>query len=319
MIGQTTIFDLFKEQGYESHIIWSKNYNIAALPYANCFSDAKIHSLDINQPVGPHFKGMESIQRDEARTAETMEMLYREIDSIVSVKEPIFLWIHLPHVLLGRTSYGDDIDLMDDLVGYLRGKFTDDNIFITADHGNMNAVKGQFGYGFDVYESAIWIPLITPRINNQTKVEIPTSNVDLSKIILDRKIPEREFVISDSAYFAQPRRMTAIISGDMKLIYDKYHKKYMMYNVKMDPNENMNLLNSIYTDKERHVAYNAREVYFYPFWNKVDGDFNKLNAELKRIWKIGNFYEETICKYKHLLSNIKRALVLKKNKRKFRK
>jgi len=65
--------------------------------------------------------------------------------------------------------------------------------------------------------------------------------------------------------------------------------------------------------ENRHQLYSRKDR------NKVDGDFNKLNAELKRIWKIGNFYEETICKYKHLLSNIKRALVLKKNKRKFRK
>lgn len=319
MQGQETIFDAFSKIGYNSHIIWSNNYNTAALPYSNCYSDAKIHSIDMNQPVGPHFKGMNAIARDEKRARETLNLLYREIDDIFSDEKDVFLWLHLPHVILGRVSYGDDIDLLDEIVGYIRKKVSDENIFITADHGNMNASKGKYGYGFDVYESAIRIPLITPRLEGKETVKYPTSNVDLISIILKRECRKREHIISDSAYFAQPRRKTAVIRDDIKLIYDKYNNSYEMYNVKFDPQEDMNLLVDRYLDTERNVYYNSHEVYFYPYWDRVDEEFKYLKGVLAEIWKTGTFYEEKICKYKHYISNIKRKLVLLKNKAKFRK
>ncbi len=314
-----TIFDDFKDRGVKSHIVWSLNYNKAALPYANCFGDAEIHSIDINQPVGPHFKGMESIKRDDKRTEETMALIYRQIDEILDKNETVFLWIHLPHVILGRVSYGDDIDLLDEIVGYLREKVSDDNIFITADHGNMNAVNGKFAYGFDVNECVVRIPLITPRIDGISRVDFPTSNVDLKTIIFERHIPKRDYVIADSAYFAQPKRCTTIIRDEMKLIYDKYSKKYSLYNVKYDPEERMNLLEDSYVDQDRNVRYNLHEIYFYPYWNRVNEDYQQLKAILDGIWRKGNFYEEVICKNKHKLSNVKRRFSLIFKKGQFRK
>ena len=43
--------------------------------------------------------------------------------------------------------------------------------FIAADHGNMNGMKGKISYGHDVYETAVNIPLIAPRIDEKRIID----------------------------------------------------------------------------------------------------------------------------------------------------
>lgn len=292
-----TLFDKLKEAGISSHIIWSENYLKVALPYSNCFRNAQIHTLDINQPVGPYIPNIASLKRDDTRAYEILNKIYAVCETIV--QEDTFIWIHLPHVILGRTSYGDDIDLLDSLVGKLREIISDDCFFITADHGNMNGVKGKWVYGFEVYQPAIRIPLITPMINGQSNINYNTSNIQLSRLIVERDIEKIDYVVSDSAYYCQPNRSLSIIAGEYKLIYSKLHNTFELYDVEYDPNENVNLLKFKTYDKERHRYTNVKEVYYYPRWDKIEYEYNKLLSIYNTIYRDGPKLIEAKSKLKY--------------------
>lgn len=280
----STIFQEFRIRGYECHIVWSQNYMAKALPYARCFDSpyTKIHAIDINQPVGPHIKGLNELKSDELKAKKTMDLLYNEIEKLP--KSKLFLWIHLPHVILGRDSYGSDMDLFDQLIGFLRERYND-NIYITGDHGNMNGEKGKWAYGFDVYEKAIHIPFIAPRIDGMDEVSFPTSNIQLKEILLNRKLSRQDYILSDSAYYAQPHRKLAIIKDRYKLIYDKKLKKKELYDIEYDPHEDVNLYEKIAWDIDRKRKVNIKEVYFYPNWKESELALQDLEEIFQRIWK----------------------------------
>lgn len=292
-----TLFDELRMQGYENHILWSNNYMTKALPYSRSFGGDKtiFHCLDINQPAGPHIKGLQVLERDDAKAVKTMQLIFKEIESLPKDRK-IFLWIHLPHVILGRISYGDDIDLLDELIGFLRGHFSDSNIFITADHGNMNGQKGKWAYGFDVYEPAIRIPLIVPRINDISNISYPTSNIQLKEIILERNVSKKDYILSDSAYYGQLHRKLAIITTRFKYIYNKQDKTEELYDLQYDHNENINLLVEKVWDNDRKRYNNVREVYFYPYWIQSLTYLKTFREIRNSIWREGNKYEELLNK-----------------------
>ena len=212
----------------------------------------------------------------------------------------LFLWIHLPHVLLGRNCYGSDEDMFDRVIGFLRDKFGDDAIFISADHGNMNGYKGKVCYGFDVYQTSIIIPLITPRIDGLTTCDIPISNIHLFDLLCGM-IPKDEFVYSDSAYYAQPHRKLAIIHNNYKYIYNKATDTEELYDVDFDPFEHCNIVNRNIMDEDRHVITPLDQVYFYPFWDKVDEELVILRNEFKRIWRAESIIDRQIERIKKIL------------------
>ena len=123
-----------------------------------------VHSIDIAQPAGFHKSNTARLERSDALLEKTYKLIYDSLNSIDLSKKQ-FIWMHLPHVLKGRRSYMDDMDVFDNIVGYARKLVGDDSIYITTDHGHMNMHKGHVGYGFHVYEPVAKIPLITPRID----------------------------------------------------------------------------------------------------------------------------------------------------------
>lgn len=295
-----TIFKKARELGYESHLIWSDNYMYAALPYANCFDDVSIHHFDFNQPVGPHLKNIEELERDDSKSNRVMKHLFDLLSSLPS--ENVFIWIHLPHVILGRTGYGMDIDLLDELVGFCRVRYGDESIYVSADHGNMNCQKNITGYGFHLYESAVHIPLITPRIEQMETVDFPTSNIQLQEIIFDQHIRRNDFVISETTYRLQPNRKTAIIHGDFKFIHDKLNNIDELYDVVFDPNENRNLLNDKIWDSERNRYNNIQEVYYYPNYEIIEEEAGYLKQIFNSIKFEGKRSAETIERIKYKLA-----------------
>ena len=218
-----TLFDKAEALGYKCYIIWDKKWMTTAKIYSECYGKNTVfHPIeDFQQCVGAHFPHKGELSPSDEKAQIALEKLYRQLEEIVKTEERVFVWLHFPHVINGRTCYGADIDLFDKAIGKIREWFKDDSIYITADHGNMNGEKGKICYGFDVYEPAVSIPLITPRIGNESKVTIPTSNVDLYGIIFKQVIVEKEFVYSDTAYYAQPNRRLAIIYGKWKYIYSQ--------------------------------------------------------------------------------------------------
>ena len=159
---------------------------------------------------------------------------------------------------------------------------------------------------------AICIPLIGPRINNMPVCNQNISNVDIYELLFNRTIPQREFLFSDSAYYAQPHRKTAVIWGKYRYIYNKLDKSEELYDVEWDPNENFNLISDDVYDVDRHVSTPACEYYFYPYWDELPKIRKILRDEKNRIWRDTNPYQNLYFKIKRKITTF--YLKLRRNK-----
>lgn len=306
-----SLFDKAYQMGFDCHVIWDESWIKSVYQYTKCYGiHTSIHSLkNFRQPVGSHYQHKGLLIRNEQLATDTLDMFQKVIDEIVNSENKVFIWCHLPHVLNGRVSYGDDIDLYDRYLGVLRQYFNDNNIFISADHGNMNGLKGKIGYGFDVYDTTINIPLITPRIDGLKECSNHVCNIDVFDLIFNRIIREREIIFSDSAYYAQPNRKLAVIWCNYRYIYNKITKTEELYDVEWDPNQNFNLIKDDIYDVDRNVTTLAREYYFYPYWDNLPAIRKKLRVEKDKIWREAS---ESNKKYYYIYRFLSKNRTLKK-------
>ena len=281
-----TLFDKLHDKGYECHILWDRRYVYLAQRFSKCYGQHSVfHNVDwLTKDIPPHVMGEydDLTYRDEY-TANALAEMRRFLDDTVVGKKDIFLWIHFPHVLAGRNTYGSDMDVFDEMVGYCREYF--DDVFITADHGHMNGIHGKYGYGFDVYEPAIHIPLITPKIQNQNEIDFPTSNTQLSEIILERSITRRPYVISETVYYQQPHRKIAIVQDNYKYIYEKQTHRNMIYDLNWDPAENVNFAYPEIYDPDRHCYFAISQRIYYRNWDVALKKLSELKAVKDGLWK----------------------------------
>lgn len=295
----TDLFEMALALGYKGHIIWDQAWDNMVLRYGNCYgTNTVIHSIpNLRQGVGCHYNHKEPIKNDDQKCDDTITTIINEVEKIISQDSKFFLWIHLPHVINGRTAYGSDIDIFDKLIGLLRRYFNDNSIFISADHGNMNAHNGKYCYGFDVNTSAVEIPLIAPKIENISRCQILTSNVDIKSIIFDRKITQRDCVYSDCAYYAQPHRKLVIYKGDFAYIYNKASGKEELYDLVNDRFELCDLTIINHYDTDRRLSSPTREYYYSPHWDHVDSIIQDFRNEKNKIWRIAPWNVEMKEKY----------------------
>ncbi len=305
-----SIFDRLHSEGWECHVIWNWDWHRDADRYSGEFgSDGKtvFHDLDVAQPCGSHRKNYrKEIKRDDELLAKSLEKIYAEIDSIDYSKKQ-FVFMHLPHVILGRRCYMDDIDVHDEIVGYIREKVGDDSIYITSDHGHMNLHKGITGYGFDLFEPIINIPLITPRINNLQTCDALLSEINLWDIVLDKKIPQNDYVLCDTAYYAQPQRKLAVITSKYKYVFTKERNHEALYDLDWDSDENFNILEKYKYDEDRGSWVTINELYFYPYNEQAFEEAEKLRKIKDDIWREPEFIEGLLIKMRR-----KTSLLLKK-------
>lgn len=282
-----TLFDKANKLGYETHVLWDEHWYEMAYVYSRCYGrNTEIHYFkNLRQGVGPQYKRNGHLQRNDDVAKETLERFRAELANITSVDNKQFVWIHLPHVLNGRTGYADDVDLYDMYIGVVREFFDDSNIFISADHGNMNGMRGKLRYGFDVYEPAINIPLITPRINNLTECYDNIVNKDFFDLIFTRTIKPQEYIIVDSTYYAQPRRKTAVIWKNFRYIYNKEPKTEELYDVGWDPVQQYNIMGDYFHDVDRNNDCLSSELYFYPYWETLPDIRDLMRKKIKDIWR----------------------------------
>lgn len=280
------LFEEAHDLGYTCHIIWDIFWMSTAKLFSECYGDhVTFHPLQgLNQKVGAHFPHKGMLQPDEQKTQQALAAVEETLRKIVR-QDKVFVWIHFPHVINGRTGYGSDIEVFDQAIGMIRRYFPDDGIYVTADHGNMNGTKGKICYGFDVYDAAACIPLVTPRLEAQREVTFPTSSVDLFDMIFNQRIRRREFVYCDSMYYAQPNRKLAIVKDHYKYIYNARGRKEELYDLDEDSGENMNLIADLFYDVDRHIQTPLREEYYYPDWDAVEHMRGVMRAERVRIWR----------------------------------
>ena len=293
-----TLSDELNKLNYEIHVIFGAKWFKTSHKRSRVFCDGTIyHPLEnINEQIKSHYKTGSRISPSEQYDA--IKIIYNEVQSILKnkKKENVFIWLHCPHVFSGRTGYGSDIDLFDDLLGMFFNLFDHDEIYLTADHGHLNGDKGISVYGSHVYEGNVRIPLITPNHYGIKVVEDPISNTQLKNIILNKKYDVPEFIYSDTQYFLQDNRKLMIRRGDFKYIYNKRNKSEELFDLKIDPNENINLLlNDIY-NRNRGKNYFLDEIYYYPRWDEAEDAYKILLKEKNRIWKDGDFINRLIFK-----------------------
>jgi len=284
-----TLFTKLKAKGYRCHIVWGDIWNV--LPqYFDCYrNDVEIHRLDgFKQGVGAHYVHDGFLKPSEEKRRSTFEMVRKKVEEVLGTDENVFLWLHFPHVINGEVAYGSDIELFDRYVGMVRSIVPDECIALTADHGNMNGHKGKISYGHDVYQPAIRIPLIVPRMDGCSSYEGNTSMADLYSILFERVIPKREFVYSDSAYRSQANRKLAILYRKYKYIYNKKTKVEELYDLEFDPTEEFSLMEDYIYDPTRKVKAPSRELYYYPEWEKLEEVRRIVRNEKDRIWQRGN-------------------------------
>ncbi|MDP8200864.1 MAG: sulfatase-like hydrolase/transferase [Candidatus Tenebribacter burtonii] len=291
-----TLFDEFHKKGYKTFVIWPFEWKELAWKYSKVFPKETTVILlkNISQNIIRNVQ--RKIVKDDNKALSTINLILNKIAYIINNNEHFFLWVHLPHVINGRTSYGSDIDLLDSFVGEIRKSFDDNSIYISADHGHMNGDKGIPVYGFHAYQGTISIFLISPRIGNNKTIDFPTSNTQLKDIILNNKIEKLNYVYSDTQYYLQENRKLAIINDKYKYIFNKKDNTEELYDLDFDPSENVNLLINKWYDRNRLGYYNLNEIYYYPYWDKVENVYLELRAEKDRIWKVGSFLEETAYK-----------------------
>ncbi len=311
-----TIFDDARALGYDPHIIWDTRWMYLAKPYSECYDEAVIHTVDnLGQPVGSQFPHEGILEEDFGKTEAVYKSLIDTVESICKTDQKIFLWIHIPHVINGRVSYGGDIDAFDHIIGELRRYFRDDRIFISADHGNMNGEKGKICYGFDVYDTAIRIPLIAPRTNNHDVWEQPFAFVDIKELVFHSTIKCREFIFVDSAYYQQPHRKLAIIHGKYKYIYNKQTKTEELYDTEYDPYETCNLISDQIYDIDRHVNSPLRELYFYPYWDMLPTIRTMLREKKNEVWRSETRTQALYFRIKRFIGRRRKKLIIYRKKR----
>lgn len=304
--GGDTLFDAMISKGYKTYVIWPFEWNELAWKYSKVFSTQteviSVRGFPENIPINTN----RIIKTNNELANKTLVNITNTIDEILLKNKAVFIWFHVPHVIKGRASYGSDIDVFDELVGQIRRRFDDNSIYISTDHGHMNIEKGVPVYGFHVYEGEIKIPLITPRIGEIKKINFPTSNTQLKDIILNGKIEKKEFIYSDTQYYLQDNRKLAIIKNNYKYIYNKKDKTEELYDLKFDPNENVNLLIEKWHDRNRYGYYSLNKIYYYPYWDIIEFIYSELKAEKNRIWKQGSWFVRTLYKlnsYRKSVSN----------------
>ena len=234
----TTMFDRAKERGFARHILWDDAWT-PDIAYCRCYgAETVFHPIKgLRQGVGSHYKHEGFLTPDDTKVENSLRMLREELDAISNTDESVFLWIHLPHVINGRVGFGGDIDVFDDIIGMMREYFSDEHIYISADHGNMNGHEGVLGYGFDGREAEIRIPLITPRKKGLAVCDALMSNIDTDALLFSDEIPARDHIFSDTAYYAQEHRILNIIKGRYKYVFHKADGQEELFDLFWDPNE----------------------------------------------------------------------------------
>lgn len=302
-INGNTLFDKLYDKGYECHIMWDDTYTSFAESHFRCEGlHTKIHSLhQIKQRETAHIKGQfDDMSFDKKETDIAITTIKEEFLSIKNnATKNIFIWFHLPHVMRGRQGYGSDVDVFDDIVGIAREIFGDDDIFISADHGHMNGWKDKYHYGFDVEEEAICIPMISPKVNNSDFIDFPTSTLQMFDILYSRSVKPLDFVMCETAYYAQPKRKIAIIKGKYKYSYNKETKKEYLYDLEFDPEENHNLVYPEFYDTDRFLWYSTCQCFYYPYWEEAQNALSDLRMIKDKMWKNGRLAEEIYNRVMH--------------------
>ena len=110
-----TLFSILNGKGYETYVVWPARFRSAAERYSKVFDEnTKVRNLaDVGRIIPAdsykHRRSSEGTNKDDTSDA---ERYFQEVDKIVSNSQnPVFIWVHLPHVLKPSHRDGSDVGL----------------------------------------------------------------------------------------------------------------------------------------------------------------------------------------------------------------
>ncbi len=179
-----------------------------------------------------------------------------------------------------QRMYAAEISFVDSEIGNLiayieKSGLEDKTVFIlTADHGeSMGEHEYYFDHGHNIYQESVKIPLIIkfPKSEGNRKSAEVVETVDIMPTVLDilnipvpegtegesfysllknhsETIPDaRAFMTTGSVYLRDPSAepLVGMADSKYKLIFDFSTDKYTLFDLAFDPDENVNVINSV--------------------------------------------------------------------------
>jgi len=174
------------------------------------------------------------------------------------------------------SQYDGEIGFVDEQIGILLGELKQLGldkktlIILTSDHGeNLADYNKYFAHGFSLYDVELKVPLII-KINGRKSIsakvigqqvqsiDIMPTILDILKIgkynrrklegrsflplILNRKKEQFTYAFSELSNVIKNRILKSVRTADWKLVYDLSKRTYELYNLKNDPGETNNLI-----------------------------------------------------------------------------
>lgn len=257
-----TLFDMFLEKGINS-IMFVPDYWSWFKEYINAFENLSMHYYKSNLVDG-------------------ISPIMKQIEALDS--KDYFVWIHLPHVLAPFTGLGSDIESFDNLVGELDKLNYFDETIVTSDHGHFRFEKNLILYGFDLYQKVINVPFIASNRRDKSSFKILTSHKYLLNYLVDNELVDCNYVIAETAYSRQIGRKMCLVTDRYKLIASLRPNKDELYDLKLDEEENWNLLLNTYKDKNRHKTTSVFTNLYYPHDAEISNMYRLLSNQLKSEW-----------------------------------
>ena len=203
------------------------------------------------------------------------------------------------------SQYDGEIRYVDDQIGRLLKELKELNLYdntlivIISDHGeSLGEHNYYFVHGESLYDELLKVPLIfKPKdITQKAYIDNQVQSIDVAPTILDFievRIPETfegKSLLSliqkgehDCQYaFSELEGQVSVRTKGWKLIYDYIDDRYELYNLKEDPNEFKNLID---TEEIQEISFLKKRLNDFiaerQFSNNLDTDIFSLSEETK--------------------------------------
>lgn len=213
-----------------------------------------------------------------AVSSEQMPKVIARLDAAAQASAPVFIYVHLldAHFTVrpaggkvrGFKRYIENLKLVDEQMGLLRARLEQADLadrallIVSSDHGEAFGEHGVQNHRHNLYEELLRVPMMFfGRSLKARKLDTPVSLIDLGPTVLDvfgRETPN--YYMGESLVtllrtgkaeltrplLAEGRLKKALIFPDqLKAIVDDRNHTSEVYNLKADPKEATNLIDSL--------------------------------------------------------------------------
>ena len=235
--------------------------------------------------------------------------------NLKKIKDPYFLWVHLwgfsapkkKFTLSTSTDYDARVKEMDEAIGYIFKQFKKNTeMFFFSDHGYALFEKDKWAYGKDADNLVGSVTNVPTIIYNGKNIGINNnlvSQINIRKLINNSSKAlklKSEFAYCESRYIEEYDIALAIRYKNFKYIIEYNKQKSQLYDVKTDPDENINLISNKINKLKRDRFGNHPEIKPYIIrydWTQIENTHKKLNKIAK------NFYDFSLIPNKVRMKN----------------